>query len=243
MSIDLHTHSYYSDGSDSPEEIARKGAAIGLRAIALTDHDNTDGVVEFMRAGHAAGVIAIPGVEISASYHGRDIHILGYGFRYEQPDFADTLRSIREERSRRNEKMLLRLQQLGYRVTQTDVERFSGGEGHVVSRLHFAQALTDKGYCRDVSDAFSRIIGADCPGYIPRHQLAPAAAINLIHSAGGKAVLAHPLLYKFQVDELTALLRFLKESGLDGLEVIHSRCDETGTGFGRQAGSLLHRRK
>ena len=231
MSIDLHTHSYYSDGSDSPEEIVQKGAALGLRAIALTDHDNTDGVKEFMEAGQSAGILAIPGVEISASYRGRDIHILGYGFRYEQPDFADRLRSIREERQRRNEAMLLRLQQLGYAITKEDIERYSGGEGHVISRLHFAQALTEKGYCRDTTEAFDQIVGTGCPGYIPRQQLSPEEAIGLIHGAGGKAVLAHPLLYKLNEDECAVLLKFAASAGMDGLEVIHSTCDAKGTLF------------
>lgn len=231
MSIDLHTHSYYSDGSDSPEEIVQKGAALGLRAIALTDHDNTDGVKEFMKAGQSAGILAIPGVEISASYLGRDIHILGYGFRFEQPDFADRLRSIREERERRNETMLLRLQQLGYAISKEDIERYSGGKGHVISRLHFAQALTEKGYCRDTNEAFAQIVGAGCPGYIPRRQLSPEEAIDLIHDAGGKAVLAHPLLYKLNEDECAVLLRFAAGAGMDGLEVIHSSCDAKGTIF------------
>ena len=109
MAIDLHTHSVYSDGSDSPEEIVRRAKALGLHAVALTDHDTIAGLTEFMAAGERSQLLTIPGIELSCEYMGRDVHVLGYRIRYGEASLENRLKAVREEREERNQRMLQKL--------------------------------------------------------------------------------------------------------------------------------------
>lgn len=250
MAIDLHTHSMYSDGSDTPRQIVETAGKIGLHAVALTDHDTTAGLAEFMEAGQELGVPAIAGIELSCEYLGRDIHILGYGLPAGKPELENTLGQIREERTQRNQKMIRKLARLGYPLTYEEVESFASGS--IVSRVHFAQALAKKGYVKSPAEAFQRLIGNDCPGYLPRKSLSIEEGVDFLIENGAQAVLAHPMLYKLTMEQIFILLQKMKARGASGVEVIHSRCRESDSrslkkmavqlGLGYTGGSDYHGR-
>lgn len=224
MAIDLHTHSIVSDGSDTPRQIVEKAAGIGLCAVALTDHDATAGIEEFMAAGIQFGVLTIAGVELSCEYLGRDIHILGYGLSAGDPELEEMLKAVREERIRRNQNMIRKLVGLGYPLSYEEVQSFAAGA--IVSRVHFAQALVKRGYVKDPAEAFRRLIGNGCPGYLPRKSLMMEEGVDFLVRLGASVVLAHPMLYQLTKEEIFELLKKMKERGASGVEVIHSRCRE-----------------
>lgn len=223
--IDLHVHSNVSDGTDKPSELVAYAYQKGLMAFALTDHDTVDGVAEAIAASKKLAtnehhLEVIPGVEISAGYHGRDIHILGLCLDNTDPHLVNTLHDVAMERGRRNEKMLKNLQDAGLSITMEDLKE--GNEDAIITRAHFAKALLKKGYISSIKDAFTKYLDSNGPYYVPREYLSPKTAIELIRHAGGIAVLAHPLLYKMSPAELRALLSELKEYGLQGIEAVYS---------------------
>lgn len=222
MSIDLHTHSIYSDGADTPKQLLLQAVNLGLNAVALTDHDTISGIDEFIAASHGLPIQPVIGIEISASYYNHDIHILGYDLNPQDPTLCRTLTEIRGERSLRNKKMLQRLNDLGYALTYEEIASMASGQDKVISRLHYAKALMQHGYTQSIAESFDTLLNPGCPGYIPRQQLSPQEALRLILGANGIPVLAHPLLYPLRTDELISLLEQLTANGLRGLEVIHS---------------------
>lgn len=224
MAIDLHTHSVYSDGSDKPEEIIEKAAALGLHAVALTDHDTTDGIAKFKAAGEAWGIQAISGIELSCRYMERDIHVLGYGVPAGNPEWEERLKQIRDERNLRNRMMLERLRELGYPLEEEEVRRYAAGQ--VVSRVHFAKALSARGYVKDTEEAFQNLIGNSGAAYIPRQCLSMEEGVEFLVETGSRVSLAHPMLYRLTQEQIFLLLQKMKERGAVGVEVIHSRCRE-----------------
>ena len=154
--IDLHTHSYCSDGTFSPEGIVLLAKKEGLSAVALTDHDTIDGIALFMEAGAKHGVETVPGVEFAAlwpKYSRPEIHIVGLGFAPSAPVLQERMEEIRESRSRRNEKMARKLTAAGLPVTLEEVAANAGGE--IITRAHFANVLLEKGYIKTRKDALS----------------------------------------------------------------------------------------
>lgn len=223
--IDLHVHSNVSDGTSTPTELVSYAYEKKLSAFALTDHDTVDGVAEAVSAAASLAtedrkLTVIPGVEISAGYHGRDIHILGLCLDYTDPTLVETLHNVAMERGRRNEKMLKNLQDAGLSITMEDLHE--GNEDAIITRAHFGKALLKKGYVSSIKEAFSKYLDSNGPYYVPREYLSPKTAIELITNAGGIAVLAHPLLYKFSASELRTLLSELKGYGLQGIEAVYS---------------------
>lgn len=214
--IDLHSHTAASDGQHAPAELVRLAHAAGVRQLAVTDHDTVGGLAEAQAAGKALGVEVLPGIELSAVLNGREVHILGHFI-----DPADqTLRSmsvdLRTERRQRMERMIAKLGQLGLPVTMAEVEAFSGGEN--LGRPHLARALVERGWVRDVKEAFDRFLGNGKPACVEREKVEATDAIALIHGAGGTATLAHPGVSKVERHELEALAK----AGLDGIEAYHS---------------------
>ena len=224
MAIDLHAHSICSDGSDKPEQIMEKAVSLGLRAVALTDHDTAEGMEAFMKAGKEKGILAISGVELSCRYMGRDIHVLGYNIPMGNPEWEERLREIREERDCRNRRMLQKLCDLGYFLQAAEVEAYAAGQ--VVSRVHFAKALAARGYVKDVEEAFETLIGNEGPAYIPRQCFTMEEGTAWLVQMGAKVSLAHPMLYHLTDEQLRSLRAQMKELGAVGVEVIHSRCRE-----------------
>lgn len=222
--IDLHVHSSFSDGTDTPSKLVRIALDNGLAAFALTDHDTTAGIAEAQHAlaeADAAGKLRIvPGVEISAAYKDRDIHILGLFIDPENSALSEALQVARNNRIRRNRTMLQRLCDAGYPMTEAELLQDS--DAACIGRMHFANALVSRGYAKNTQDAFQRFIGPDCPYYVPRNYLSPESAITLIRGAGGLAILAHPLLYHLERPELEQLIQQLTGYGLSGLEAIYT---------------------
>ncbi len=219
--IDLHVHSTASDGTFSPQELAVYAKAKGLSAIALTDHDTIAGVNECMKKGLEVGVTVIPGIECSADFYGKELHILGY---YIDPNCSllqNKLKDLIDSRHKRNLKMLDKLTKLGCPLTLEDLET-DCTPNTVFTRAHFANALLRKGYITERKEAFSKYIGRGLPAYVPREKFTVKDCIDMIHQAGGLAVLAHPMLYGYSRSDVTNLLYGLVAEGLDGVECVYS---------------------
>lgn len=218
--IDLHTHSVYSDGTFTPTELIRAASDRNLDVIALTDHDTMNGLDEASDAAAEVDVELVPGIELSTVYEGHGVHVLCY---YPDPDDAalrEELDRLRDERSRRGERMVEKLQQLGYPVTFERVRQIAQG-GNVV-RPHVAQALVEAGVVPTIKDAFTEeFIGAGGKAYVEKDALHPVAAIELIHRAGGVAVLAHPGTSREVSPVSDALIEAFAAAGLDGIEAAH----------------------
>ena len=213
---DLHVHTHYSDGADSPQRVVELAKEAGLSAIAITDHDILDGYPEAAAAAQAAGLELIPGLEMSASEVGREVHMLGFFIDAGHAGFQQQLAEQRTRRMARIHEMIARLQQLGLAVTPEDVFSQAKHQG-AIGRPHVAQALLKRGYVSTMREAFDRYIGNDGPAYVPGSPLGPEVAIRAIREAGGIPVLAHPIYLK---DD--AFIEQLVRDGLAGLEVYHS---------------------
>ena len=211
--VDLHTHSTASDGSRPAREVVRAAHALGLAAIALTDHDTVAGVADADAEGHSLGVRIVAGVELSAVEGDAETHLLGL-------HLADIARldarlgTLRTMRLSRAERIVDRLNELGVKVTIEDV--LSQSAGGAVGRPHIARALVNDGWATDLRDAFDRYLGNGRAAYVPKDRLPIADAIAMIHEAGGVAVLAHP-----GASGTRARIEALAAHGLDGVEVRH----------------------
>jgi len=223
--IDLHVHSNASDGTFTPSEVVKLAVASHISAIALTDHDTLMGIHEAQTAALLAikdgsSIRVIPGTELSVSYKKKDIHILGLFLDPDNESLLQALEIARLKRDERNEKMTVKLRATGIDIS-LDQMRATEGDA-VLTRAHFAKHLVEHGYTKTMQDAFNKYLGNDSPYYVPREYLNPAEAITLIHSAGGLAILAHPLLYKYSLPEVEQLVSYLAKLDLDGIEAIYS---------------------
>ncbi len=218
--IDLHSHSTFSDGSLTPEQLVEEGVAIGLAALALTDHDTVAGLPRFLAAGSGHPIRLVPGVEISVDCAHGVMHMLGYWMDLENPELVRQLEWIRDGRQLRNRDMLDKLNALGFAMTWEEVQSFAGED--VVGRPHFAQVMLKKGYVQDKNEAFDRWLGDGKPGYADRPRLTDRVAVELIRQAGGVAVLAHPFTLRIGRDEMATLFQSLAEAGLAGVECYYS---------------------
>ncbi len=218
---DLHTHSTASDGSDTPSELMALAAKVGLAAIALSDHDTVAGLSEAAAAAARLGIEFIPAVELSCQFHKGNMHMLGYYIDPEEGSFLEVLSQVQAARAERNPRILEKLAALGVPVTMEEIEAIS--HGGQVGRPHIARAMVEKGYVKDVSQAFDRYLKRGAKAYAPKSILAPEAAISAIKGAGGIAVLAHPFsLQARDLQELQAIVADLKSKGLMGMECYYS---------------------
>ena len=225
--IDLHVHSTRSDGTYSPKELVDYALQKGLAAFAITDHDSIDGLDEAIDYANTLRQTdpdvpeVIPGIEFSTEYQGKDVHIVGLYIDYKTPGFQKYLVDFVNSRTLRNQKMCSRLQNdAGMDITYEKLlETFPNC---VITRAHYARYMMSKGYVKSISEAFERYIGDHAPYYISREKVTPQQAIELILSAGGIPVLAHPLLYGMGKARLEALVAELKEAGLMALEALYS---------------------
>lgn len=213
--VDLHLHSSISDGVLSPAGLVEKAAGLGLTAIALTDHDNVDGIAPAIKAAARFSTLTfIPGIEISSDIKDGEVHILGYFIDHTNPDFLKRLDEMRISRITRARKMIEKLARLGVRVEWERVQQVAGDGS--VGRPHIAQALLEKGLISTIQEAFTRYLAFNGPAYVHRDKLTPEEAIELIINAGGTAVLAHPLTKASSNPE--PLVQRLVKAGLAGLE-------------------------
>jgi len=226
--VDLHTHSTASDGSFSPAEVVRLAEAERLAAVALTDHDTTDGLAEARAAARELPELRlIPGVEVSAIFSPGTLHILGLGIDEGAPALRELTAHFQAAREARNPKIISRLQAMGLRIDMDDVRavaaRAPGERGRIISRLHIAQALHRKGLARSVAEAFARYVGDGAPAYVPKERLSPGEVIEAIHASGGAAVAAHPVQMQCPSPRhLAEAIRSLRDVGLDGIEIYHT---------------------
>ncbi len=217
--IDLHTHTTASDGSDSPRELIKRAKEGGLCAIAVTDHDTTDGLDEAVAAGKEFGVEVIPGIELSCNFE-TQMHLLGLFINRNCPRLQEELQMQVKHREERNLLMLQRLNQLGFSITVDDMRTLTTGT--VWGRAHFAKLLFEKGYTKSVKEGFDAYLSQDGPVYVKRERLQPEKAIQLVLDAGGIPVLAHMHSLKLDLPHLKDLLIRLKQAGLMGAEVIYT---------------------
>ena len=222
--IDLHVHSTASDGTLTPTQVVKEAQRLQIRAIALTDHDSTDGIAEALSAGEAYQAEVIPGVELSTEYLEAEIHVVGLFIDPENETLSRQLLAFRDNRDNRNLKMIERLREEGFSITAENLyERQPDG---VLTRAHVARFLVDTGQVKDIPTVFKEYIGEGCICYVDRLKITPMQAVELIHAAGGIAVLAHPCLYKkLDCTQLKNMVQELKAAGLDGIEAIYS-CNE-----------------
>ena len=222
--IDLHTHTTASDGSLSPTELVQQAAALGLSALAVTDHDTLGGLAEAQAAARPIGLDLVPGVELSVEDEGGRFHLLGYLFDPDNAPLQTALKTLRASRAARNEQMALKMAELGLPVTLDDVRAEAGEDADVIARPHFAKALIKKGVVHSAPEAFERYLSTGKPLYQPKEVLTPRDAIALLHAAGGVAVMAHPGLVPLSTDALAQRIKSLaREAGMDGLEAYYSQ--------------------
>lgn len=221
MRIDLHTHSTVSDGTDTPAELIGKAVQAGLDVVALTDHDTADGLAEARAAAASTGIELMEGMEVSCRRAETSVHLLAYGVDAAHPALAAELAKVRAGRSGRLAPVLDKLAALGLPLSEEDVLRHVG-DSPSVGRPHIADALVDKGYVRDRAEAFDRFLADGGPAHVARYAIELADGIDLVHDAGGVAVIAHPWGRTSRVVLPPDYLRELAvEHGLDGIEVDH----------------------
>ena len=222
--IDLHLHTTASDGRLSPEQLVRTAAAAGITTLAVTDHDTTAGVAAARAAAGAVGVEVVMGIEITAVLDGRDVHILGYFFDDTYPELVTFLAAQREDRRRRVDAIVERLNALGAPVNHRDLTRQAEDSRKAIGRPAIAQAIVAAGHARDVQGAFDRFLADGRPAFVSREGAPPAEVIALLRRSGGVASFAHP--GKVGLDHV---MPGLAAAGLTGLEVFHPDHDEDAT--------------
>ncbi|MQF48486.1 PHP domain-containing protein [SAR202 cluster bacterium AC-647-N09_OGT_505m] len=214
--VDLHLHTTRSDGRLTPTELVEMLAERGLKVVAITDHDSTEGLIQVFEAAKRFPQLSIiPGIELSTDIPGNEIHVLGYFIRYSDPGFQQTLREFRDGRVGRAREMVSKLAALGMPVEWDRVLELA--DGGSVGRPHIAQAMVEKGYITYPQEAFTEYIGRNGSAYAERYKLTPTEAVRLITGVGGLPVLAHPR----EVDNVESLLPELKAAGLVGMEVYY----------------------
>ena len=217
--IDLHTHSTCSDGSLSPEALAAAAHEAGLSALALTDHDTTEGVPAFQAACKRVGITGVSGVELSVDFSPGTMHLLGFFVDPANESLQDALRSLREGREIRNRKILKALKTLKMELTWDEVAALAGSD--VIGRPHIAQAMMERGYVSNRQDAFKRFLAKGKPAYADRFRLEPQVGVRLVRDAGGVCVLAHPFTLRLTPSKLRACVAELAAMGLQGIEVFY----------------------
>ncbi|GCF09299.1 PHP domain-containing protein [Dictyobacter arantiisoli] len=215
--VDLHTHSTASDGLYSPTELLRQAHAAGLKTLALTDHDSTEGIEEARGAASELGIDFIPGIELNTDADGGEIHVLGYFLEYERPAFQAILKTLRDARVRRGQRIVELLNEQGIQISWDHVRELAQGS---VGRPHIAKALLEAGYVQSIGEAFDTYIGTKSPAYVPRYKILPEDAVRLINSANGLAVIAHPLTTP-GLETLRTWLPGLQKAGMVGLETYY----------------------
>ncbi len=213
--IDLHTHSLRSDGAYEPAEVVERAAERGVRIQALADHDTLAGAAEAIAAGERLGVRVIPSTELNTESEWGDAHILGYFLDPADAALEDRLRWLRENRGRRVELMVEKLNALGYKLSLERVMEIA--QGGSLGRPHLAQALFEAGHVPTYDSAFDTLIAKESPAYVSRVGLTPLEAVQLVVAHGGVPSLAHP----FTVVGLEALLPQLVDKGLVGIETYY----------------------
>jgi len=219
--VDLHLHTKASDGALRPAELVQAAARIGIRAMAVTDHDTVNGVAEAREAASELPIEVIPGIELSASLDRDEIHVLGYLLDVNDPSLQKALRRLQEDRLAQAQAMVERLGALGHPLPWDRVMAIANGGS--VGRPHIAKALVECDAVASVDEAFSRFLRRGGPGYVEGPKVLPQEAVGLIRKARGVPSLAHPIIvgasdYRLDLDRL---LPMMMEAGLEGIETYY----------------------
>lgn len=218
--VDLHVHSNASDGTFTPSQVVALAVERGLGAIALTDHDTIDGLSEAQAAASGLPIEIIPGIELSCVYQGEEIHILGLYVDPGDQEFVSETDTLKEIRKKRNEEMIRRFQNAGISITLDEV--MAGNPDTVITRAHFARVLFEKGYVKNMDQAFKKYLDYSGPYCPHKEKITPEHAMKILTDCNASPVLAHPYQYHLGDKKTGELVRYLKELGLHGLEVYHS---------------------
>ena len=213
---DFHVHTTASDGTFTPSEVVIKAKLKELLGVAITDHDTVDGLKEAIEKGRELGIEVIPGIEFSTNLYGKDVHILGYFLNLEDEKFNLEVEGLKKVREERNLKILEKLKSRRIIITEEDIKKEA--LGNIVSKLHIANALINKGYAYSKAEAFRNYLGEYGIAYVAKENFSPQMAVKILKSNGAKISLAHPLLITKSIKELERLIVELKELGLEGLE-------------------------
>jgi len=244
LNADLHSHSRFSDGTLAPSALAERAARNGVALWALTDHDETGGLAEAAAAAGALGLPFVNGVEVSVTFAGETVHIVGLGFDASHAALQDGLAKTRSGRVARAQEMADGLAKVGIQGAFDGALRYVGNPD-LVSRTHFARWLVETGVCPDTHSVFRRYLTEGKPGYVPHRWAGLGDAVRWITEAGGLAVIAHPGRYKFSVNEEFALFSEFKAHGGQGVEVLtgsHGVADTTKyLGMAQEFGLLASR--
>jgi len=227
LNADLHCHSVVSDGTLTPEALAARAKANGVQLWALTDHDEIGGQERAMAAAKALDMKYLTGVEISITFAGKTVHIVGLGFDHTHTDLVQGLRNTRGGRAERAKEMSEGLAKVGIHGAYEGALKFAGNH-ELISRTHFARFLVESGVCKDTSEVFRKYLTENKPGFVPHRWASLENAVNWITGAGGVAVIAHPARYGFTANEEFALFTEFINHGGRGVEVItgsHSSAD------------------
>jgi 3',5'-nucleoside bisphosphate phosphatase len=249
LNADLHCHSVVSDGTLTPEQLAARAAANGVELWSLTDHDEVGGQQRALAAAKEHGMKYLTGTEISVTFAGETVHIVGLGFDAEDEALRAGLRATRCGRGNRALEMSEQLAGVGIHGAYEGALKYVGNP-ELISRTHFARFLVETGVCRDTGEVFRRYLTEGNPGFVPHRWASLKDAVRWITAAGGAAVIAHPARYRFTSNEEYALFTEFKAHGGRGVEVVtgsHSaaeyvRYGETAREFGLAAsrGSDFH---
>jgi predicted metal-dependent phosphoesterase TrpH len=219
LNADLHCHSVVSDGTLTPEELAARAAANGVELWALTDHDEIGGQHRAIEAAHANGMNYLTGTEISVTFAGETVHIVGLGFDADDPLMQQGLYDTRGGRDRRAMEMAEQLAKVGIHGAYEGALKYVGNP-ELISRTHFARFLVETGVCRDTPEVFRKYLTEGKPGYVEHRWANLRDAVNWITQAGGMAVIAHPARYNFSANAEYALFTEFKAHGGRGVEVV-----------------------
>jgi predicted metal-dependent phosphoesterase TrpH len=212
---DLHTHSWFSDGTDSPSELLNKAAALGFSAIALTDHNTVAGLPEFLEAAEGTGILAVPGVEISTGYNGKELHILGLFLKPDRfAEITEFLSVINQRKEASNRQLMDNLNRAGYLLCYDEIVARHQGN---INRAVIAAELLEKGYISEIKEAFKGLLSAKNGYYHPPERIPAPEAIGFPRSVGAVPVLAHPFL-NMQAEELTGFIQKAQPCGLAAME-------------------------
>jgi len=213
---DLHMHTLFSDGTFTPEELAARGAGVGLAAMALTDHDSVEGCERMAKACGGLGVEFIVGTELTAEFAEKEVHLLGYYFDPHNETMLAEIKKFQAVRQSRIGEMVAQLNKINVPLRAETV--FALANCRSPGRPHVARALVQEGFCQSMEEAFDRFLKKGRRAWVPKRRISAVDAIALIQQAGGLAVLAHPGL-----NHCDEIIPMLKEQGIDGIECFHTK--------------------
>lgn len=217
--IDLHMHSTFSDGTLTPTQLVERAKQNNIKVMAITDHDNVDGLKEGRIEAEKKGITFVNGIEVSANFLNKDIHILGYFLNLEDGEFLGWLKNLQEKRHNRTLEILKKLADLGIDISLSEVE--SEVFGNVIGRPHIAKMIIKKGFAVTMDEVFDRYLGDGKPAYVPKVGVDMVEVVKKLKANGAVVILAHPHLISHPEDTVVNIIDNLIKNGLDGLELYY----------------------